>query len=79
MAGLSGLQEGLPFNFCEKKSTRRYITLQTLGRQSWTEYITKMVKIAELEIQRKLPDKIGLLIDGWSDTSSSTNYLGERV
>ena len=35
-----------------------------------------MVKYVEGEIYRSLPNLFGLIIDGWSDMSTSTHFLG---
>ena len=67
---------GLPFNFCDRESTKKYSNLDSFYSRSLTEYVKKMVKKVECKVRESLPDKFGILIDGWSETSTSTHYVG---
>ena len=63
------VMEMLPISFCEKERTLKYTSLRPVSRKSMTTYITNLTKQVELVIRGLLPDKFGLVFDGWSKNS----------
>ena len=68
---------GLPFNFCEKDSTKKYTSLSPICSKTLVTYMNLVVEKVEIEISEILPaEKFGLIIDGWSDMGTSIHYIG---
>ena len=65
--------ENLDFSFCESAYTAQNCNLEPITRQTPVNYLDKTVEAVETEISKKLPQKFGLIIDGWS--AQSTHYL----
>ena len=67
---------GITFNVCEKEQTRKYTFLKDISTQTHVHYLMQMVLQVEKEISLTLPNSFGIMIDSWSETSTSTHYLG---
>jgi hypothetical protein len=59
----------LPFNFIIHPKTRALTNLKSVSVNTVKKYMERLVVVVEKEIQTRLPDKFGLIIDGWSDGS----------
>ena len=70
------ISAGLPFNFCDRESTKKYSNVDSISSKLLTEYVKKMVKKVECKVRESLPDKFGILTDGWSEMSTSTHFVG---
>jgi hypothetical protein len=66
--------ENLPFNFCEKECTRKYVRLKSISVESVMKYMELLVIEVEERIKKDLPDKFALVFDGWSE--DSTHFIG---
>ena len=67
--------EGRQFSFVEKQFTRKYSKLKPLGRKTPVSCIQMTTKKVETEIAATLPQSFGIVINGWSDMNTSTNFL----
>jgi hypothetical protein len=70
--------ENLPFSFCEKKLTRENTSRDTISRTSLMKYLDCLSWEVEGILKDILPEKFGMLFDGWDD-GNSTNYFGVFV
>jgi len=62
-----------PLSEVDNKLTRALFKCKPVCSKSLRTYILAMIPIVESTIHSELPDKFGLLFDGWSD--SSTHYV----
>ena len=72
------VEDNLPFSFCEKKRTRENSSRDPISRTSLMKYLDSLAWEVQLVLTTILPDKFGLLFDGWDD-GNSTNYFGVFV
>ena len=68
--------DGHPFNFVDKDTTRNYSKLNAICTNTLTKYMDLTTKQVEIKIREEMPMKIGLMLDGWCDMSTSTYFLG---
>lgn len=68
------VSENLPFNFCEKDSTRKYSKLTSISVETVMKYMELLVVEVEDRIRKELPEKFAIVFDGWSE--DSTHFLG---
>jgi hypothetical protein len=66
--------KGLPFTFCEDETNRKYCKLKPLSYKTFMKYMAGVTNKVESLISEALPNKFGLVFDGWSD--SSVHYVG---
>jgi hypothetical protein len=64
----------LPFNFVEKDETKKYSKLNSLSVDTLMIYLNKVYEVVILKISESLPDKFGIIFDGWTDRHA-TYYL----
>ena len=69
------IMEGLPFNFVEKVRTLENTKLDRISTKRLVKLIENLIPLVENEVAKVFPDKIGLIIDGWSDGSTSTHFF----
>lgn len=58
-----------PFNFVEKKRVRKNVILTPICTSTLLKYLRLVTKAVEDVVKLKLPDKFGLIIDGWTENS----------
>ena len=61
--------------FVEGELTRKYSNLTPIDTDTLVKYMDKLVTSVEANIKENLPEKFGLIFDGWSD-QTSTHYFG---
>ena len=59
----------------DKPVVRKYIKVEPIERHRLVSYMQKLTKSVEKKISEELPSKFGVLIDGWSDMGTSTQYF----
>lgn len=59
--------KGLPFVWCDDKDVRDFSKAKSITVKTFKKYMCSLTKIVEMEISKLLPEKFGLMIDGWSD------------
>ena len=55
------------FNFVDKELTKKYTKLESISLKTLISYAEKLTEKIENKIKNYLPEKIGLIIDGWSN------------
>jgi hypothetical protein len=71
------IEDNLAFSFCEKKRTRENTCGDPISRTTLMKYMDSLAWEVQLELTNILPDKFGLVFDGWDD--HQTNYFGVFV
>ena len=66
------MSELLPFSVVEKRAYRESVKFQPVSLSSFMRYLPRITEAVENKIAQELPDKISLILDGW--TSYSTHY-----
>ena len=61
------ISEDLPLNFCEKDCTKNFTNLDPISFKTLRKYIVVLGVEIEKCIQRSLPEKFGIVMDGWKD------------
>ena len=69
------IMNGFPFSFTTDPLNRFYSNLKRISRNTFMKYMSLVTSEVEKEITKVLPCRIGLLLDGWTDMSTSTHYL----
>ena len=64
-----------PFSFVENELNNKYSNLPPISKKTFMVYLQKLTTKVESAISEEIPDKFGLIIDGWSDYSTSTHYF----
>ena len=67
--------KGLPFTFVEDPLTRAFTNLDPICRITFMNYMEKVTIKAEKKIADDLPEKFGIIFDGWSNMGTSTHYV----
>jgi hypothetical protein len=67
------VMENLPFSFIERDLTRKNTKLDALCVDSLSKYMRLLNDQVEEKIAKSLPEKFGIIIDGWSE--GSTHYI----
>lgn len=73
----------LPFSFVEKTLTRKYSKLQQISIKTLKKHMENLVVVVEEKIASLLPNKFGIVVDGWSDGGTHfvaiyATYLNQR-
>ena len=63
-----------PFSFVEDTTIREYIRLESISENTLRKYMGILTKEVEKKISHILPEKIALVIDGW--TKASVHFVG---
>ena len=63
-----------PFSFVESEYVKKNVKLEAISKNTLQKYMHLLTKKVEQEIIKAMPEKIALIVDGW--TSGSTHYLG---
>ena len=63
-----------PFAFADSEYTRKYTKLEKISRHTSEKYMHLLSVKVEQEISNVLPEKIALMVDGW--TCGSEHYFG---
>ena len=63
-----------PFAFADSEYTRKYTKLEKISRHTLEKYLHLLSVNVEQEISNVLPEKIALMVDGW--TCGSEHYFG---
>ena len=69
------ITENLPFSFVEKPTTRKYARKDPISKYTLLKYMDQLGFEVEGKLSLLLPDRFGILFDGW-DNGNSTNYCG---
>ena len=69
------VMNGLPFSFVENDYNKKYTSLNPISRPTLMKYLELVAEKVEQKITVLLPEKFGIIIDGWSDSSTSEYYL----
>ena len=63
-----------PFSFVESEYVKKNVKLEAISKNTLQKCMHLLTKKVEQEIIKAMPEKIALIVDGW--TSGSTHYLG---
>lgn len=61
------IEENRELTFCEKVLTRKYTNLKTITVKTLKKYMESLVIAVENKIKQILPNKFGMMFDGWSE------------
>ncbi len=61
------IMANLPFSFVENDLTIKYTTLESICAKTFSKYLRLLALEVENKVRDELPDKIGIVIDGWSE------------
>jgi hypothetical protein len=64
------VMSNLPFQFIEDPLTRKNTNLESTTDETGTKYLVLGTESVEKRIAEDLPEKFGMIIDGWSDGTS---------
>ena len=64
-----------PYSFVEDKINRKYAKIELISRNSFTKYLGLLTQKFEESNKKDLSPRFGLIMDGWSESSSSTHYV----
>jgi hypothetical protein len=67
------LDQNLPFSFVDKESTRKNSSLKPISSETLKAKMFLLEEHLQTYIAQNLPEKFGILFDGWSD--SNVHYL----
>ncbi|KAG6576410.1 uncharacterized protein IUM83_08938 [Phytophthora cinnamomi] len=67
------LKNNLPLSFCENRAARRYTKLDPICVETLVGAMDSLTRVVELSIAAELPDRFGLLLDGW--TLASEHFI----
>lgn len=59
----------------ENRIFNKYLKLEPVSRPSLLKYLQLVTKKMKTKIQYTLPEKFGLIVDGWTESGSGTRYL----
>ena len=63
------IEDNLPFSFVEKVRTRENTKLDPISRSSVMKYLRLVTNKVEQKVKDLLPQRFGLIIDGWSSNT----------
>ena len=64
-----------PFTIVENSVYAKHTKLKPVSRPTIMKYMDLITKRVEKSIQEILPPKFGIIIDGWTESGTATNYL----
>jgi len=67
------VMSNLPFQFVEDPLTRKNTNLESITDETVKKYLVLVTQSVEKRIADDLPEKFGIVIDGWSD--GTTHYI----
>jgi hypothetical protein len=67
------IEDNLPFTFCERPNTRKFSKLDKLSVNTLMKYIKLTTERVKKRIADSLPNKFGIIIDGWKE--GTTHYI----
>jgi hypothetical protein len=67
------VMSNLPFQFVEDPLTRKNTKLESITDETVKKYLVLVTESVEKRIADDLPEKFGIVIDGWSD--GTTHYI----
>ncbi|ETL89653.1 hypothetical protein L917_11446, partial [Phytophthora nicotianae] len=59
----------LPLSFCENRAARRYTNLDPICVETLVSAMDSLTRVVERAIAAELPERFGLLFDGWTHAS----------
>ncbi len=65
------VMENREFAFVDKPLVHKYSRLENICTETFMKYLRLTTKEVENKLAKELPDKIGIVLDGWSDDSSN--------
>ncbi|KAE8952353.1 hypothetical protein PR001_g33327, partial [Phytophthora rubi] len=63
------VKANLPLVFCENPLARRYTSLEPISVETLRALMESVAQLVGLDIAGELPDRFGLMLDGWSHAS----------
>ncbi|RLN51667.1 hypothetical protein BBJ28_00013573 [Nothophytophthora sp. Chile5] len=63
------VKNNLPLHFCENPAARRYSNLDQICVETLLRAMERLTQIVERYIAAEMPERFGLILDGWSHTS----------
>ncbi|KAL3672005.1 hypothetical protein V7S43_019082 [Phytophthora oleae] len=63
------VKSNLPLSFCESTLARRYTNLEPVSVETLRRVMEAVTRSVERSIADKIPDRFGLIFDGWSHAS----------
>ncbi|ETO99561.1 hypothetical protein F441_23023 [Phytophthora nicotianae CJ01A1] len=63
------LKNNLPLSFCENRAARRYTNLDPICVETLVSAMDSLTRVVERAIAAELPERFGLLFDGWTHAS----------
>ncbi|KUG02223.1 hypothetical protein AM587_10000365 [Phytophthora nicotianae] len=63
------IKSNLPLHFCENQAARRYSNLDPICVETLISAMESLTRIVERCIAAELPERFGLILDGWSHAS----------
>ena len=67
------IMDDLPFTFVERPRTRKYSKMEPVGVGTFMKYLKLLTAEVETKVASVLPNKFGLILDGWSE--ENTHYI----
>ena len=67
------IEDNLPFSFCERINTRKFTKLDQISVDTLMKYIKITTERVEKKVAEGLPNKFGIIIDGWKE--GTTHYI----
>lgn len=69
------VEENLPFSFVDSESYRANTKLEPISRKTLTKYTQVLVQAVAQKMREDLPEKFGIVFDGWTDRTH-THFVG---
>ncbi|ETM97974.1 hypothetical protein PPTG_24770 [Phytophthora nicotianae INRA-310] len=63
------LKNNLPLSFCENRAARRYTNHDPICVETLVSAMDSLTRVVERAIAAELPERFGLLFDGWAHAS----------
>jgi hypothetical protein len=67
------IEDNLTFSFCERPNTKKFAKLDPISVDTLMKYIKIITERVEKKITESLPNKFGIIIDGWKE--GTTHYI----
>ncbi len=68
------VHKNLPLSICEDELFRKYLDLKPFSTKTVWKYLSKTCEEVVEVIKQKLPEKFGIIFDGWND-GSGCHYI----
>jgi hypothetical protein len=68
------ITENHPFEMCERELSRKYSNLEPISTPTLMKYLEKLGQAVRVKLQKVLPLKFGIILDGWSQ--NGIHFIG---